>query len=190
MTRDEIYEHLAGVYLGKQRKIYRRNKKQFEPQLISRTIIVLVIFSCILGFSAFLIKRNGFAPHSVLYSLNQRPLRILYDLREPFPQVFAFTVPVPGMNASKYSHVSFTIRALDSSAPGIIKVVIKNRKKESSFCFVKQVSGRWQKVNIPLKEFKEITDWSDVTDVSFVFEAWNVEKPKGTVLIDDLCFSS
>ena len=190
MTRDEIYEHLAGVYLGKQKRIHRRKKKQFEPQLISRTIIALIIFSCILGSSAFLIGRNDFTPSSVIYSLNHRPLRIPYDLREPYPSIYAFSVPVPRMNASKYSHVSFAVRALDSSAPGRIKVVIKNGKKESSFYFLKGVSGHWQKINIPLKEFKEISDWSNVMDVSFVFEAWNVEKPKGVVLIDDLCFSS
>ena len=190
MTRDEIYEHLAGVYLGKQKKIYRHRKKKFELPSISRTLIILVISSCIFGFSAFLIKRNGFTHNSVIYSLNNRPLRIHYDLREPFPQIYAFSIPVPHINVSRYSNVSFSVRALENNTPGLIKIVIKNKKQEVAFYFLKQVSGRWQKMSIPLKEFSEISDWSNVTDVSFVFEAWNVKKPKGIVLINDLCFSS
>ena len=189
-SKEEIYEHLAKVYLGKQKKSYRHKKKHFEPQFVNRAAAVLVIVSCILGFSAFLIKHNGFAANSVIYSLNQRPLRISYDLSEPFPQIYSFAIPVPRINISKYSSVSFAIRAIKNSAPGTIKIVIKNKKQESSFYFLKQIGGNWNKVTIPLSEFKDTSDWSNVTDVSFVFEAWNVEKPKGVVLIDDLCFTS
>ena len=188
-SRDEIYEHLAKVYLGKQKKTSQRKKKQFESPLVRRTAALLVIVGCIFGLSAFLMKRNGFAANSVLYSLNERPLRISYDLNEPFPQIYSFAIPVPRINISKYSSVSFAIRAVKGS-PGAVKVVIKNKKKEASFYFLRQIHDRWNKVTIPLSEFKEISDWSNVTDVTFVFEAWNLEKPKGTVLIDDLCFSS
>ena len=51
-----------------------------------------------------------------------------------------------------------------------------------------QSDGTFTGLIIPLDDFKEITDWSAIEKVSFVFEAWNLEKPKGMVIIDDISF--
>ena len=48
---------------------------------------------------------------------------------------------------------------------------------------------KWQELTIPFEEFTQITDWTNVTDVEFVFEAWNAEKKKGVVLIENVGFS-
>ncbi|HOW36070.1 MAG TPA: hypothetical protein PL155_06635 [Candidatus Omnitrophota bacterium] len=195
MTKDEIYEHLAQVYLGKKQnaKDKRRRKNKFHPdaELLLKVLIAVVVLSSVFyGFTAFLSKKNGYARSSVLFALSNSPIRIKYDLREPFPQVSSFSIPIPKINASKYSRLTFSIRGLDEGTPGMMKVVLKNKKNEVSFYFIKGVGEKWQKFSIPLSEFSKITDWYNLTDVSFVFEAWNAEDKRGAVLIDDVCFAS
>lgn len=195
MTKDEIYEHLAQVYLGKKQnaKDKRKKKNKFHPDaelLLKVLIAVVVLASVFYGFTAFLSKKNGYPRSSVLYALSNSPIRITYDLREPYPQVSSFSIPIPKINASKYHRLSFSIRGMDASAPGMVKVVLKNKKNEISFYIIKGVGEKWQKFSIPFSEFGKITDWYNLTDVSFVFEAWNTEHKRGEVLIDDVCFAS
>lgn len=67
---------------------------------------------------------------------------------------------------------------------------MKNDKNETASYYIQGVDLSWQEYSIPFEEFQQITDWSNLTEVSFVLESWNVEKEKGLILIDDVRFSS
>lgn len=86
--------------------------------------------------------------------------------------------------------MNFSIRGFAEGYPGVVKIVVKNGKNETASYFVKDVQLHWQRFSIPFEEFKQITDWTNLSEISFVFESWNVDKKKGIVLIDDVCFSS
>ncbi len=99
-----------------------------------------------------------------------------------------FTITIPNKDISKYSHLNLSIRGLNE-APGVIKMILGNQRNEKATYYIQNVQTGWQKVSIPLDKLN-LTDWSTVTDVSFVLEAWNMDFKKGTVLIDDLAFSN
>jgi hypothetical protein len=73
--------------------------------------------------------------------------------------------------------------------PGVVKVVIRNRRNEEASYYIQGVGLAWQEFAIPLEQFKQISDWSSLVDISFVLESWNVENKKGLVLVDNICFS-
>lgn len=188
MTRDEIYDHLAQVYLGKRKSADDDHKQKFNTWLVLNVLITLMILaSAFYGLTAFLVNREGLRSN-VMYALHNGPIRISYDLNNPYPQVKTFSLSVPEMDVAKYQELKFSVRGM-STSPGIVKVVLRNRRNEQASFFVKNVGTGWAEVSIPFSEFKEITDWSQMTDVSFVLEAWNAETKKGTLLIDNLCFS-
>ena len=126
----------------------------------------------------------------MIFALNNGPIRVAYNLNEPYPSVKSFALSIPEVSLAKYNAFNFSIRGLDEGYPGVVKIVVRNDKNVTSSYFVHGVKLQWQRLSIPFSEFKKITDWTRVTDVEFVFEAWNVEKKKGIVLIDDVCFSS
>ena len=191
MTKDEIYEHLAQVYLGKREQIQVQKKPQFDAKLLINILLTAILLTSVFyGLSAFLSGKTTLSQKSIIFALNNNPIRVKYNLNDPFPQVSGFSVPIPKLNVQKYHNLNFSIRGLDEGYPGIVKIVIKNKKQEVSSYFVKGVDLKWQKISIPLSEFNTITDWTNLTDVTFVFEAWNVDKKKGIVLIDDICFST
>ena len=191
MTRDEIYDHLAQVYLGKRNKAEIKKRKQFNAWLVINIgIAVIILASTFYGLSAFLVRRGESLQSSVIFALNNGPIKIPYNLNDPYPSVKAFSLSVPDVNLTKYSKLNFTIRGLSEGYPGVVKIVIKNERNEIASYFVQDVKMQWQHFSIPFEEFKQITDWTNLSEISFVFEAWNVDRKKGIVLIDDVCFSS
>lgn len=191
MTRDDIYDHLAQVYLGKRSAVQEKKKKKLNSWLVINIVITAVIFaSSIYGLTAFLTHRGDVLQNKIIYALSNGPIRLNYNLEYPYPAVKAFTLTIPKMNVAKYRAIQFAVRALPEGTPGTIRVEIKNHKNETAFIFVEDVGLSWRNYEIPFERFSQISDWSDVSEVSFVLEAWNTQDKKGIVLIDEVAFSS
>ena len=191
MTRDEIYDHLAKVYLGKRENVVQQKKKKTLNQswlIINIVITAVILVSTVYGFTAFLTRRVTLK-NEVFYSLNNNPIRIGYDLNDPFPSTKVFAITIPNKDVSKYTHLNLSIRGMNEAYPGVVKMVLGNQRNEKATYYIKNVQTAWQKINIPLDKLN-LTDWSSVTDVSFLLEAWNVDFKKGAVLIDDIAFSN
>ncbi len=191
MTRDEIYEHLAKVYLGKRQDIVVEQKKKSINQpwlVINIAITAVLLISTVYGFTAFLTRKTGLKDQ-VFYALNNTPIRITYDLNDPFPAAKTFAIDIPVKDVSKYASLNFGIRGMNGAYPGVVKLLVTNQKNERATYFVRDVDARWQQVHVPLANLN-LTDWTTVREVSFVLEAWNVDFRKGTVLIDDISFSN
>lgn len=191
MTRDDIYDHLAQVYLGKRKEVDQKKKQQFNAWLVINIVTTLVIFASVFyGLTAFLTQHGSFLQSNVILSLHNGPLRLEYDFEDPLKPAKSFDLSVSPVDASRYKKIQFSIRGKEQGSPGIIKVVFRNKKNEIAYYYVQGVDTKWQKFSIPLDEFRQISDWTNLTDVSFEVESWNVNNKKGIVLIDDVRFSS
>lgn len=193
MTKEEIYEHLAQVYLGKKsqdKKVFAKNtffsRVPKEAKVLATVLAIGVAFYTL---TAFLSRRDESLKTNILFALNNSPIRVTYNLNEPFPQVKDFSIAISKDDIAKYKSLNFSIRGLEEGYPGIVKVVLKTKKNELAFQYVDGVNLKWNHHSIALKDFSGITDWSTLSEVAFVLEAWNVTKKKGIILIDDICFS-
>ena len=194
MTRDEIYDHLAQVYLGKKNNsnnIEEKRKLQFSAWLLINTVITVVIFtSCVYGLTAFLAQRGNSFHNKIIYALNQGPVRVKYNLNYPYPPVKTFSFSVPAINAVKYKNLQFSVRGTEDGYPGIVRVEVKNEKNEIASMIIDNVVVDWKSWSIPFEKFSQISDWTNLSEVSFILESWNAEKKKGVLLIDNVCFSN
>lgn len=191
MTRDEIYDHLAQVYLGKKNKEKSKpEKKQFSAWLVVNIIITVIIFATsFYGLTAFLTRRSDTLQNKLIFALNKGPINLRYHLGGPYPQVKTFAISVPDLDASKYDYLEFAARGTEGR-PGTVRIEVHNRFNEISSVFVDGINSNWQTKKIDLKDFEEITDWSTVSEILFVLEEWNTISNKGVLLLDDICFSS
>ena len=191
MSREDIYDHLAQVYLGKRRKTEEKKKKQFNAWFVLNIFIAVIIFTSVFyGLTAFLTRNGLTLKKNIIFSIYNGPLSIEYNFKDAFTPSKAFSLEIPKtLKAGQYENFQFSIRAKEEGSPGIMKIVFKNTKNEESSYYIQNVGQKWQKVNVPLEKFYQITDWSNVTEVSFVLESWNVDSKRGVVLIDDVCFS-
>jgi hypothetical protein len=192
MSRDEIYDHLAKVYLGKRESVSSKKSKYKRANrsllVINIVITAVITISTVYGFTAFLTRRADLKSR-VFYALNNNPIRIDYDLNEPYPAAKTFSISIPSKDVSKYKVLNVSLRGYDGAFPGIVKVVVTNQKNEQAIYYIQHVQSAWQKASIPFEKLN-LTDWTTITDVSFVLEAWNVDFRRGTVLIDGVSFSN
>ena len=158
--------------------------------LVNIVITVIIFVSTFYGLTAFLTQRRSLLENSIIFSLHNGPIRLEYNFENPLPPIKTFVLSVPRMDVSKYSRISFSIRGKEEGTPGIVKVIIRNQKNEVAAYYLRGIGLDWKDFNISLKDFKEITDWTTVKDVSFILESWNVDNKRGMILIDDVCFSS
>jgi len=190
MTRDEIYDHLAQVYLGKKKETEKK-KEKFSAWIVINILIAVIIFaSAFYGFTAFLVHRSDILESRIIFALTNGPVRMIYDLRYPHPPVKSFSLSVPTVDAQKYSTLQFSIRGMEAGYPGIVRVEVRNYKNEVASILLENVKADWREVEIPLSQFEQITDWSNLSSVSFFVESWNAERQHGGILIDHICFST
>ena len=67
-----------------------------------------------------------------------------------------------------------------------LRVEFTSAYKEKSEVYVKNIPYRWQELTFNLSDFKNITDWSEIKDMSFTVEEWNTRENKGIVYIDNV----
>ena len=191
MTRDDIYDHLAQVYLGKRKTEDPQNKKHFHTWLLINVVITLIIFSsAFYGLTAFLTHRQATLKDHIVYVLHNGPIRLAYNFKDTYHPKESFVLDVPNIGAGKYNHLEFSLRGKEEGVPGIIKIIAENARNEESAYYVQGVNFDWRRYHIPLSEFRTLSDWDSLTKLSFVLESWNVEDKKGLLLIEDVHFSS
>lgn len=190
MTRDEIYDHLAQVYLGKKTMAKPVSaKKQVSAWLVLNIVITVVIFATsFYGLTAFLTHRSEAFQNRVIFSLNKGPIKVRYNLAYPYPPVKAFSLSVPVTSAEKYEHLEFSLRSAEGH-PGTVRVEVRNTRNETASVFINGVTDDWSKNRVSLDAFEGITDWSAVSEILFVLESWNTGTQKGVLFIDEICFS-
>ncbi|MQY65102.1 MAG: OmpA family protein, partial [Clostridia bacterium] len=54
---------------------------------------------------------------------------------------------------------------------------------------VSGITGEWQKVVVPLKKFKRITDWNQMTEFVIVFDDLTSNPKEGIIYFDDIYFT-
>ena len=85
MTRDDIYDHLAQVYLGKRTKKDIKKEKQFGAWLLINVLITVIIFtSAFYGLTAFLTQRNSHLQSRIIFSLHNGMVRMEYNFTDLF----------------------------------------------------------------------------------------------------------
>ncbi|MEI6437569.1 MAG: hypothetical protein WCO69_02325 [Candidatus Omnitrophota bacterium] len=190
MTRDEIYDHLASVYLDKRAKVEVKKTKTPSAWLaINIVLTALILTSVVFGLTAFLTRHDDLLKSRVIYALNNSPIRLTYNVGEGYPQAKDLTIPLPSVDAAKYSRLNLTLKAAGAGGPGMLKIVLSNAKDEHASYYLQGIKSKWQDYSISFDQL-DLTDWKSLKAISFVIEAWNAQKADGTVFIDNISFSN
>jgi hypothetical protein len=191
MTRDEIYDHLAKVYLGKREGIESIKPKKQPPSwlVINLVITVFILASVFWGLTAFLAQRNDLLKSRVIFTLTNSPIRLSYNVGEGMPQVKALSIAVPSVDVQKFKRMNVSLRGLKDGNPKVLKIILTNTKEETAVYYLQDLNSRWREYSLAFDDLN-LTDWEALRDISFVVEAWNADKPSGTVLIDNISFSN
>ena len=116
-------------------------------------------------------------------------MKLDYDVDSRNPAYNGFWMFLQNLDASKYDNLSFWVKG--DSKEGyttVFKVELKNAERQVGRYYVTNVTDKWQKIVIPFKDFKGITDFSNLTEFVIVFEDRIASNKKGILYLDDITF--
>lgn len=117
-------------------------------------------------------------------------MKLNYCVDSPNPAYNGFWLMLPNLDATKYDTLSMWIKG-DAQAgyTTVLKLELKNSAKQVGRYYISNITDQWQKISVPLSDFKGLVDKTGLTELVIVFEDRMATNKKGTVYIDDISLS-
>jgi hypothetical protein len=188
MDKKDIYEHLAKIYLDASlKKKKRRKREEFykKPLVIGIFAAIVLIGGVILTY-----RRSSHRSFSVALS-NQTALvlypdyvKINFNFDPAKKEIF--TVDFNRLDLNPFRRLAFSARRMNTTGSVSLRVEWINAFKEKSEVYIKDIPSHWQEFVVNLSDFRNISDWSEVTQLLLSTEEWNATRKSDVVYIDNI----
>lgn len=192
MDKKDIYEHLAKIYLDtplkseKRIKDFPSNKVSRNFFFISGTIILILLFVIVL------ISRNKRAKDlqaqqlssEMVHLIQNEAIKIDYNFDPAKKEIYS--VDLGKLDLNPYKTLNFSVKKSNYGDNLAVRVEFTNTFQEKSELYVRDVTNKWQHYKLNLADFKNISNWSEISSLSFVIEEWNTTDKQGSVFIDNI----
>lgn len=117
-------------------------------------------------------------------------MKLDYSVDSKNPAYNGFWMFLQNFDASKYDNLSLWVKGDGKIGyTTVFKVELKNASKQIGRYYVTNITDSWQDIVIPLKDFKGITDFSNLSELVIVFEDRIASNKKGVIYLDDIRFT-
>lgn len=182
MDKKDIYEHLANIYLDASSNRKKKVKKNYNKWFFLTAGIFVsgfVIFLFIL-----LSKNNKTDPYQVALVFYSEPVKINFHFDPAKKEIFS--INLNKLNLASYEKLGFSLKKSNYSDTISLRVEFTNSFNENAYIYLEDIPHNWQEYKIALADFKNITDWSEMSALSFIVEEWNVKEKGDVVYIDNI----
>jgi hypothetical protein len=184
MDKKAIYEHLAKIYLdasGKKEK-KSRNYLKYKNIIFVALVVFTVTFTYFL--SNYFLGNAKLKNSEIALILSPDAVKINFHFDPARKETYSLSLNK--LNAARFKTLRFSAKNVDYQDAVTLRVEFTNIFKEKSEIYIKDISHKWQDYRIGLSDFKKISDWSEMTGLTFVVEEWNVRGKKGIVYLDNI----
>ncbi|MDD5596165.1 MAG: hypothetical protein PHY94_08005 [Candidatus Omnitrophica bacterium] len=182
MDKKDIYEHLAKIYLDASQKKKKKSKK--HPAIKNFLVIVLSFLLGFLVFSFVSLKKNQPAKAQFALLLQHGAAKINFNFDPASKEIYS--IDLNNLNVARFKALGFSVKKTNFRDTISLRVEFTNAFREKSEIYVKNIPYKWGDYTIPLSEFKNITDWTDMSSIAFIVEEWNTKESNGVVYIDNV----
>lgn len=188
MDKKDIYEHLAKIYLD---NTPSRPEKKHPLPARKRKYYLLASIPFIAGTCVFLLLVS-FRSHPALplastsLIVSGETIKMGFNLETAKKHVY--DLDLKSLNLNDYKLLVFSLRDSNYSDRLSFRVEFTNAYRERGELYVNDVSNKWKEYQFKLADFKGISDWSEMTGLSFAVEEWNTRDNKGILFIDNVRF--
>ncbi len=185
MDKKDIYEHLANIYLDASSKRKKKDKRLLK---FSKPVFVISIF---LIFSISSIIFNNFHKNKPLNSetalfISTETAKINFNFNPAKKEVYS--INLNKLDMDKFKTLGFSLKTKNYGDSINLRIEFTNSFKEKSEIYIKEISHKWHDYKVNFADFKKITDWSKMSNLSFTVEEWNAKEDYGVVYIDNIRF--
>lgn len=181
MDKKDIYEHLANIYLDASSE--KKKKIKVSPHAFKNLFYASVLVIAGLGGALFF-SFNRYNPYSseVSLVLSSDALKINFNFDPAKKEIYA--LDLNGLDLGRFKKLGFALKKENSTDKVALKVEFTDCFNEKSEVYLTDVPHKWQEYAIALTRFKGISDWSQMSKLSFIVEQWNAKGKSGVVYID------
>jgi hypothetical protein len=98
-----------------------------------------------------------------------------------------YSINLNKLNLGRFRELGFAVRKANFQDKITLKVEFANAFNEKSELYLNEIPAfKWRDYRIKLTEFKNISDWSEMFNLSFIVENWNTKEKRGLLYIDDI----
>lgn len=183
MDKKDIYEHLANIYLDASLNRKKQNKQNRGlKNLLFSGAIVILSFGL---FSLFFLHRSNPDKSSQLsLVLTHELVKINFNFDPAKKEIYSLNFNK--LNLNRYKELGFSLKKSNYKDTISLRIEFSNAFNERSSLYVKDIPSKWKDYRINLSEFNTISDWSEISSLSFIAEEWNAKDKKDVVYIDNL----
>lgn len=189
MDKKEIYEHLAKIYLDASSKTKKKKKSKAYPEIFNNAVLIsiAVIFAAGIfyhfSFPHFFPKNKTFKSEISLVLLPDAA-KINFNFDPAKKETF--NLDLKSLNLLRFKVLGFSLKNQGYGDAVSLRVEFTNAFNEKSEIYLKDIPHSWQDYKINLSEFKNISDWSEMSSLVFTVEEWNAREKKGIVYLDNI----
>ena len=116
-------------------------------------------------------------------------IKLTFDVDSPNPAYNGFWMKLVDRDLRPYSKLVFWVKGdKEAGFTAKMKIELKNGSEVSPY-YIDNITDQWQKIELPLKSFKRITDWSKMKELVLVFEDAQATVKSGVIYFDDVAFA-
>jgi hypothetical protein len=183
MDRKDIYEHLAKIYLDASNK--KKKKIRAHPKTFQNLFLIGISLIIILGLTLFVNSRkNKFFSSEIALVLLSDAAKINFHFDPAKKESYSFDLKK--LDLSRFKALAFSVKKANYQDSISLRVEFISNFKEKSEAYFKDIPHKWRDYKINLSQFKNISDWSQASGLSFIVEEWNVREKKGVVYLDNV----
>lgn len=186
MDKKDIYEHLAKIYLDAS-KGSKNKKKKRKPEsfLFKNLFFISIIFIVTLSIGLFLSSKNhNLFNSSVTLTFLSDAVKINFHFDPAKKETY--TLSLNKLDLTQFKELAFSAKKTDYKNNVTLRVEFLNSFKEKSEIYFKDIPPKWQDYRVFLSDFRRISDWSQMSFLTFTIEEWNVQDKNGIVYIDNI----
>jgi hypothetical protein len=186
MDKKDIYEHLARIYLDASKSSKnKRKKKKPDSHLFKNLFFISTLFIVTLSTGLFLsFKRHNLFSSSVTLTLLSDAIKINFHFDPAKKETY--TLCLNKLDLTRFKELAFSAKKTDYKNKITLRVEFFNSFKEKSEIYFRDIPPKWQDYRVQLSGFRRISDWSQMSFLTFTVEEWNVQDKKGIVYIDNV----
>ena len=186
MNKKEIYEHLANIYLDASSKSSKKKSKIWPYSKTSHhlALVGLVLILGLGSLATYSHIHNRAQPGQIALFLYQDSIKINFNFDPAKKEVFSLNLKQ--LNLSQYKSLAFSLRKTNPNDIISVRVEFTNRFNEKSEIYIKNFFNKWTDQKMDFKSFAKINDWTQMKELAFSIEEWNVREKAGVVYLDNI----
>jgi hypothetical protein len=183
MDKKDIYEHLAKIYLDASSR--KKKKTRGYPKVFKNPFFISLVFVSAFAFilfSNFQKKKALNCELALVLLADTAKINFHFDPARKE----TYTIHLNKLNLMRFRALAFSVKKANYENIISLRVEFTTPFRERSEIYFKDVPHKWQDYKINLYEFKGISDWSEMSNLTFAIEEWNVKEKRGVVYIDNV----